>query len=128
MTSAPNQLAAVDPVAANLRDIGELVSKGQAFEAERLCAPLLKAYPDRHDINNLMGVIYVGLNKRSQAMQYFEAAVKAQPSNAVYLNNLGRLYLDLDLIELALPPLNRALSIKPRLSETLWAIGEYYRS
>ncbi len=128
MTSLPNPSAAVDPVAASLRNIGELISKGQTFEAERICMPLLEAYPHRHDINNLMGVIYVGSGKRSKAVQYFEAAVKAQPSNAVYLNNLGRLYLDLDLIELALPPLNRALSINPRLSETLWAIGEYYRS
>ena len=35
MTSLPNPSAAVDPVAASLRNIGELISKGQVFEAEK---------------------------------------------------------------------------------------------
>lgn len=119
--------SAADPVAAQIREIGALIQKNNGAEAEAAGLALLKAYPNRHDVHNIMGVVYVHLNKRSKAVPHFEAAVKAQPNNAVYLNNLGRLYLDLDLIELALPPLERALAINPKLAETLWAIGEYYR-
>src|SRR5262245_27389816 len=118
---------ALDPVDIKVREIAALVQKGEKAEAEKVSLALLEAHPERPDVHNIMGVVYVQLRTRSKAVQHFEAAVKAEPKNPIYLNNLGRLYLDLDLIELALPPLERALSINPRLGETLWAIGEYYR-
>src|SRR5438552_1088816 len=118
---------ALDPVAVKIREIGALIEKGEGAEAEKMGLALLNVHPRRHDLHNIMGVVCVQLRKRAKAVPHFETAVKAEPNNPVYLNNLGRLYLDLHLIELALPPLNRAVAIDPRLSETLWAIGEYYR-
>src|SRR5262245_41615504 len=102
---------ALDPVAVKIREIGALIQKGQGSDAEAAGLRLLRAHPNRPDVNNILGVVYVQLKKRGRAVPYFEAAVKAEPRNPVYLNNLGRLYLDLDLLELALPPLTRALSI-----------------
>lgn len=115
-----------DPVAAEIRRIGSLVERGDFAAAENEALKLLKASPQRPDVHNMLGAIYVRQDKKKPSVPHFEFAVKAEPDNAHYLNNLGRVYLDLHLIELALPFLHKALAIKPDLPSALLALGKYY--
>src|SRR5262245_47904990 len=116
-----------DPVAPEIKRIGSLVERGDLDAAETEALRLLKAHPGRPDVHNILGVIYVRQEKRkSRAVTHFEFAVKADPENAHYLNNLGRIYVDLRLVELALPFLHKALAINPNLAAALLAIGKYY--
>ncbi len=115
-----------DPVAAAIKQIGSLVARGDLGAAETEALSLHKTYPERADVRNMLGVIYVRQEQPERAVPHFEFAVKAAPDNAHYLNNLGRLYVDLRLVELALPFLNKALAIDPKLTSALLAIGKYY--
>src|SRR5690349_2883501 len=96
-----------DPVLPRLREIGELLNRGEVDKAEAAGLNLLQAYPRRPDVHNILGVVYLR-NKRHRAAPHFEFACKAEPQNVVYLNNLGRYYLDQKLVELAYPFLHNA--------------------
>lgn len=115
-----------DPVAAEIRRIGALLEKDDLAGAETKAIKLLKAYPKRPDVHNILAVAYIRQDKKNRAVPHLEFAVKAEPQNAHYLNNLGRLYVDLKFFELAVPFLHRALAINPRLTSALWTIGMYY--
>src|SRR5262245_24259899 len=121
-----NQLAKPDPVTAEIKQVGALIERNELASAQTKALELLKAYPRRPDVHNILGVAYVRQNLKRQAVPHFEFAAKAEPENAHYLNNLGRVYVDLGLIELALPFLQKALAIDPKLTSALLALGKYY--
>jgi tetratricopeptide (TPR) repeat protein len=115
-----------DPVAAQIRRIGSLIERNDVTAAEAEALRLLKNFPKRPDVHNILGFAYIQQKRLTRAVPHFEFAVKAEPGNTHYLNNLGRLYVDLHLIELALPFLHKALAINPNLTSALVAIGRYY--
>lgn len=115
-----------DPVAAEIKRIGSLIEGDDLPAAEAAAIKLLQSNPRRADVHTILGVAYVKQDKEKHAVAHFEFAVKAEPDNPHYLNNLGRLYVDLHLIELALPFLEKALAIKPDLDSALLALGKYY--
>src|SRR6476660_2584110 len=117
-----------DPVAVEIRQIGLLIEANDLALAEARALTLLRTHARRPDAHNIMGVIRVRQKQSRMAVPHFEFAVKAEPDNAHYLNNLGRLYVDLRLIELALPFLQKALAINPHLPSALLAIGKYYNN
>jgi tetratricopeptide (TPR) repeat protein len=117
---------APDPVSVKLREINELVRNQHLEDADRQIRKLMEQHPNRADVHTLRGLVYIAQKKRHLAVPHFEFAVKSNEYNPVFLNNLGRLYLDLDLVELALPFLDRALKINPREVDTMWAIGGYF--
>ena len=121
-----NQYVKPDPVRAEIKRIGALVENQKFAEAENEALRLLKAHAKRPDVHTILGVALVQQGKRNQAVPHFEFAAKAEPENTHYLNNLGRLYLDLTFVELALPFLDKALALDPKLTSALLAIGKYY--
>ena len=116
----------VDPVATRIKQIGSQIGRGEFVAAEADALELLNAHPQRPDVHNILGIVYIQQNKKNRAAPHLEFAVKAEPDNTHYLNNLGRLYLDLKYVELALPFLNKVLTIDPTLTSALLAIGKYY--
>ena len=128
MVVFPPRQQGVDPVTAKLREINDLVRKNFLEDADRQIRKLLEQNPKRTDVHTLRGLVYIAQKKPPLAVPHFEFAAKSDQSNPIFLNNLGRLYLDLELVELALPFLDRALKINPREVETMWAIGNYFVS
>lgn len=128
MKTTSNLTMKPDPVAAKVRQIGSFIQSRDFDKAETAALALLQAHPQRPDVRNILGIVYIEQKKRNLAIPHLEFAVKAEPRNPVYLNNLGRLYLELRAIELALPFLHNALTIDPNLASALLAIGEYYTS
>ncbi len=116
-----------DPVAAQLREVLALLGKRDFVTAEGAARRVQRNHPDHPDANNILGAVLINRKNPRAAVNYLELAVRKEPRNAIYLNNLGCAYLDLGLIELALAPLTRALSINPKLTKTLWLLGEFYR-
>jgi len=103
-----------------------LMESGRYEEAEAAARDLQRLHPTRGDVNEALALVLVNLGKPGHALSFAEAAVKAEPRNAGYLINLGRLYLDFELIEEALPRLEKAFRINPSLYQAPWAMGEFF--
>lgn len=103
-----------------------LMEAGRGAEAEATARALQRQFPERGDVNEALALVLVNLNKRGHALPFAEAAVKAEPRNAGYLINLGRLYLDFELIEEASPRLEKAFRINPSLYQAPWAMGQFF--
>lgn len=116
-----------DPTTTRLKEILALVGKRDLVKAEALARKVRDSQPQHADANNVLGIVLLSRKNPGAAVKYLELAVRKQPQNAVYLNNLGCAYLDLGLIELAQAPLSKALAINPKLSKTQWLLGEFYR-
>ena len=109
--------------------IGEITALGNAGkleDAEAKARELYKLYPDRADVNDALSLTLVDQKKYGLALPFAEFAVKQEPKNSAYLVNLGRLYLDLEVIEDALPVLERAMACKPTPFQAPWAIAEFF--
>jgi len=116
-----------DPTIVKLKEILALLGRGDLVTAEAAARKIQASQPERADVNNVLGIVLISQKHSGAATRYLEFAVGKEPQNAIYLNNLGCAYLDLGLIELAQAPLSKALSINPKLTKTLWLLGEFYR-
>ncbi len=105
-----------------------LMETGKGAEAEARARDLQRQFPERGDVNEALALVLVNLGKPGHALSFAEAAVKAEPRNAGYLINLGRLYLDFELIEEALPRLEKAFRINPSLYQAPWAMGQFFHA
>ena len=74
-----------------------------------------RQFPARGDVNEALALVLVKQNKHDEALPFAEAAVKAEPRNADYLINLGRLYLKYELVEEALPLIEKAFRLDPSM-------------
>src|SRR6185436_19635386 len=64
--------------------------------------------------------------QRSDALQYAEAAVRFAPDNAIYKVFLGKLYVELGLIEYALDHLVTAFTMDKSLYQAPLGLAKYY--
>src|SRR5688572_23082588 len=123
---------AVNPEQGGVEDaIGELsrlMEKGRKEEAEAAARALQRQFPARGDVNQALALVLLKLGKQNHALRFAEAAAKAEPENAGYLVNLGRLYVEYEMIEEALPVLEKALKIDPSMYQAPWALGEFFRA
>lgn len=125
---APPQLSKrPDPVIGKLKEVLALLGKRDLVAAEAAARAVLRNHPERADASNILGVVLISRKNPAAAIKHLEFAVRCEPKNAIYLNNLGCAFLDLGLIELAQAPLTQALAINPKLTKTLWLLGEFYR-
>ena len=111
-----------------INSLPRLMDMGRGAEAEAAARSLHRRFPARGDVNEALALVLVSLGKRGHALSFAEAAVKAEPRNAGYLINLGRLYLDFELIEEALPRLEKAFRINPSLYQAPWAMGQFFHA
>jgi tetratricopeptide (TPR) repeat protein len=107
-------------------EIEALGNVGKLEEAEALARKLHGEYPDRADVNDTLSLTLADQKRYSSALPFAEFAAKKEPRNPAYLVNLGRLYLDLELIEDALPVLESAMTCKPVPFQASWAIAEFF--
>src|ERR1043166_3249010 len=69
---------------------------GQSQEAIDYCMEALRIRPDLNAVTyNTLGVAYFNLEKREQALEAFEHAIKLEPNNAAFYNNLGYTYAEI---------------------------------
>ncbi|QIG51406.1 tetratricopeptide repeat protein [Nordella sp. HKS 07] len=127
MAALPPVTKRPDPIIGKLKEVMALVGKGDLAAAEAAARRIQQAEPGHADANNILGIVLINRKNPTEAVKYLGLAARKDPSNAIYLNNLGCAYLDLGLIELAQAPLERAFVLNPKLTKTSWLLGEFYR-
>ena len=100
--------------------IGKLLEDGQADEAWRAANNLYGEHPNESTPNYIIALILAENNQKSEALPYAEAAVKFAPEDAIKMVFLGKLYVDLKMIEFAPGLLHKAFSIDGSLSRHHW--------
>jgi tetratricopeptide (TPR) repeat protein len=113
-------------VVEELAGIRRLLREGHGMEAETAARKLQQRYPAQGDVNHALALVLARQDKDGEALLYAKAAVKAEPRNADYLVNLGRLFLKYEVVEDALPLIEKALRFNPSLYEAPRAMGEFY--
>lgn len=118
----------IDPPAikAEIDRIAALSAAGRHPEAETRARSLHAAVPQRGDVNDVLSLSLVDQRKLHEALPFAKAAVAAEPRNAAYLVNLGRLHLELEQIEFAAPVLEKAYRLDNRVYQAPWALAEFY--
>ena len=99
------------------------ISDQESFSAAR---DLLRRFPSRADANEALALVLVNVGKMGDAFKFAEAAVRLDPTNTNYIINMGRLYLEAELIEEASPLLEKAYAMNPKLFQAPLALGEFY--
>ncbi|MGH6855218.1 MAG: tetratricopeptide repeat protein, partial [Aestuariivirga sp.] len=113
-------------VAETIAGLHRLLQTGSGPEAEAAARSLQRQHPARGDVNEALALILVNIGKPGEALSFAETATRAEPKNPGYLINLGRLYLEFELIEEASPMLEKAFRIDPALYQAPWALGEFF--
>jgi tetratricopeptide (TPR) repeat protein len=114
-------------VADSIAEIFRLVQANRGTEAEIMARNLQRQFPARGDANETLALVLVNQNKHDEALPFAEAAAKAEPKNAGYLINLGRLYLKYELIEEAFPLIEKAFRLDPSMYQAPLAMGEFFQ-
>jgi hypothetical protein len=87
--------------------------QGRLDEADRICARVLKAWPDWFDALHLAGLVKLESGKAPIAQTLLAKALKLNPASVPVLCNLGRALAALGRDEEALASVDRALVLAP---------------
>jgi thioredoxin-like negative regulator of GroEL len=124
--SVPSSIEVDREVAREFVRIGRLSQSGKTNEAVLAATALQKRYPNNATANFALAVALVENEQNGAALPYAEATVKISPNNARYLAFLGKLYVDLNLVELAPAVLDKAFALDKSLYQAPWALAQYY--
>ncbi len=128
MNQAQPKPRRLDPPAikAELARIAALSAAGKFAEAETKARALQSAAPQRGDVNDALALTLSDQRKLHDALPFAKAAVAAEPRNAAFLVNLGRLHIDLEQIEFAAPILEKAYRFDAGVYQAPWALAAFY--
>ncbi|ODT07451.1 MAG: sulfotransferase [Mesorhizobium sp. SCN 65-20] len=128
-TPAPMPTAASgEPVDRTLQRGIDLQRQGRFREAEFCYQTVLRQQPKNAMALNLMGTLAMEARQEAIAIDYMEKAVKLDPGNAIFRNNLGNAYNVKGDVEKARKHLRKAVELDGRLIEALCNLGRSYRA
>ena len=104
----------------------KLHNEGKFSEAENLYRQILEVVPENPIVLNLLGLIAQSKNLHSQAIEYFERAIKQTPTNAEYFFNLAWSEERCHKYAEAVNDYNQALKLMPNIKEAHNALGNIY--
>jgi tetratricopeptide (TPR) repeat protein len=121
VASAPAQV-----ISDELAQIRKLIDARKSVDAWNVAKALHEKYPDHPVANYGMALALFNAGQKSAALAYAEAAVKNAPENALYHLFLGKLYIDLQMLEFVRSVLERAVALDKTMFQAPWILAEYY--
>jgi tetratricopeptide (TPR) repeat protein len=106
--------------------ISKLTESGKDDEAWQAANALYAKYPNDGTANFIIALILAGNQQKSDALSYAEAAVKFTPDNAIYKVFLGKLYVELGMIEFAPDILHKAFAMDKTQYQAPLELAKYY--
>lgn len=100
-------------VATQIESIIALTSAGKIAEADKRCGEILKKNPDHFDLLHIAGVIKTLLNHHDSAIEYFNAAIKRDPSAYEVYRHRAKTFKIAGRIAEALADLEKLLTKNP---------------
>lgn len=102
---------------------GQLYSRGQYAQAQRVCRQIIDARPANADAHNILGVTLAALGKPDEAVTSLRRAIKLNAQAASYQANLGEILRQNGNLDEAEEALQSAVKIDPKNAQALNNLG-----
>ena len=102
---------------------GQLYSRGQHAQSERVCRQIINARPANADAHNILGVTLAAQGKTDEAVTLLGRAIKLAPKAPSFYANLGEVLRQAGRTEEAEEPLEQAVKIDPKNAQALNNLG-----
>ena len=118
--------AQTQTISGELDQIRKLIDANKKVDAWNAAKALHGKHPDHPIANYGMALAIYNAGQKSAALPYAEAAVKKAPDNALYHLFLGKLYVDLEMLEFAPAVLEKAAALDKTMFQAPWIMAQYY--
>ena len=102
---------------------GQLYSRGQYGQAERVCRQILTARPGNADAHNILGVSLAALGRSEDAVTELQRAIKLNPEAPSYHANLGEILRQAGRLDEAVSALETAIELDGNNAQALNNLG-----
>lgn len=111
-----------------IKIILDLLSANKLDVALKSCQELIIKYPNDANLQHLLGLIYAKMEDINTAISHFNLAIKIDPNQAIFHNNISNAYKLIGNFEFAVRHLHTALQIAPNNAESYNNLGSLYYS
>jgi tetratricopeptide (TPR) repeat protein len=123
--SRQNPTSPTAEIAREFEEVTGFLKAGKKEEAWRAAHALREKHPNDPSVNFVIGLMLAEHNKKADALSYIETAVKFASRNVDYLVALGKLYVQLGMVEFAPEVLHKAFSIDGTQYQAPYALANY---
>jgi Flp pilus assembly protein TadD len=102
---------------------GELYSRGQFAQTERVCRQIIAARPANADAHNILGVSLAALGQMDEAVAALKRAIKINSHAASYHANLGEILRQAGRLDEASEAIEEAIKLEPDNPQALNNLG-----
>jgi tetratricopeptide (TPR) repeat protein len=102
---------------------GQLYSRGQYAQAERVCRQILNARPGNADAHNILGVSLAALGRSDDAVAELKVAIKINGDAPSYHANLGEILRQAGRLDEAAKALEMAITLEGDNAQALNNLG-----
>jgi tetratricopeptide (TPR) repeat protein len=102
---------------------GQLYSRGQFAQAERVCRQIIDARPANGDAHNILGVSLAALGRTEDGLAALRRAVKLNAQAASYHANYGEILRQSGKVDEAAEALETAVKLDPNNAQALNNLG-----
>jgi tetratricopeptide (TPR) repeat protein len=99
---------------------------GQYAAAQQELEPLVKALPNRFEVQELLGLVYSAEGRDEQANALFERAVQLNPKDGASRNNLATNLAKIGKTQLAESEFKKVVELEPESYDANHNLGEFY--
>jgi tetratricopeptide (TPR) repeat protein len=102
---------------------GQLYTRGNYNQAERVCRQIIAARPGNADAHNILGVTLAALGRTDDAIATLQRAIKINSQAASFHANLGEILRQAGQLDAAAEALNEAVKLEPANAQALNNLG-----
>ncbi|MGE5562009.1 MAG: tetratricopeptide repeat-containing sulfotransferase family protein [Bacillota bacterium] len=102
---------------------GQLYSRGQYGQAERVCRQIIAARPANADAHNILGVSLAGLGQMDEAVAALKRAIKINGQAPSYHANLGEILRQAGRLDEAAKAIEESIRLDPNNAQALNNLG-----
>jgi len=100
---------------------------GRMDEAEKIFKEVIAQIPECADAYNLLGIVYAGHKKFTEALVNFKEAVRLSPNNAAYNSNLGNALQDNGELNESMPYYFKAIELQSDFTDAYYNLSNSLR-
>lgn len=110
----------------SLEEVLALLERNELEQSLSKCLDIVAVQPADANAQHLLGIIYAKNRQIPSAIQCFEKAIRIDPQQAIFHNNISNAYKLMGNLQLAILHLHEALRLAPNNAESFNNLGSLY--